>query len=210
MGNEANNTGYVHADNTINNLVVIDFETYHDKDYSLRKLSPGQYTEDPRFELLGAAVYSPLGAQAALDGKDRAFLRAEDRERGVFPFKNFCDKTDWDKTAILTHWRPYTEAVLHKLTTIQLSPSSSACVHPGKWFDTYGLAKAVHIPQRERALSLLKQRYGFGPSGNELVNLYGKHFVDLSTKEYERCAADALADVENIWRVYVCLQMEQG
>lgn len=37
-------------------VVVIDFETYFDADYSLKKMSTIEYIEDPRFEILGVAV----------------------------------------------------------------------------------------------------------------------------------------------------------
>jgi hypothetical protein len=36
--------------------VVLDFETYYDKEYSLRKMTPVEYILDPRFEVIGCAV----------------------------------------------------------------------------------------------------------------------------------------------------------
>jgi DNA polymerase len=38
------------------NTIVIDFETYYAKDYSLTKLSTQQYVDDPHFEVIGVAV----------------------------------------------------------------------------------------------------------------------------------------------------------
>lgn len=36
--------------------LLLDFETYYDKDYSLKKMPSLQYIRDPRFEVLGCAV----------------------------------------------------------------------------------------------------------------------------------------------------------
>ena len=37
-------------------LITLDFETYYNKDYSLKKLTTEEYVRDPRFEVLGIAV----------------------------------------------------------------------------------------------------------------------------------------------------------
>jgi DNA polymerase len=50
--------------------VVLDFETYYDKEYSLRKMTPVEYLLDTRFEVIGCAVIDREGLQARLlDGK---------------------------------------------------------------------------------------------------------------------------------------------
>lgn len=41
--------------------LVIDFETYFDSDFSLKKLSTSEYVRDARFEVLLAVVYDPVG-----------------------------------------------------------------------------------------------------------------------------------------------------
>ena len=37
-------------------LITLDFETYYDKEYSLKKLTMEEYVRDPRFEVIGVAI----------------------------------------------------------------------------------------------------------------------------------------------------------
>jgi hypothetical protein len=60
--------------------VVLDFETYYDKEYSLRKMTPVEYILDPRFEVIGCAVKQagdkPFGSTApALEVTSRVTAR---------------------------------------------------------------------------------------------------------------------------------------
>jgi hypothetical protein len=38
------------------NLVVLDFETYYDREYSLSKITTEEYIRDERFEAIGVAI----------------------------------------------------------------------------------------------------------------------------------------------------------
>ncbi len=38
------------------NIITIDFETYYDKEYGLKKLTTEAYIRDNRFEVIGVAV----------------------------------------------------------------------------------------------------------------------------------------------------------
>src|ERR1044072_6922023 len=44
--------------------LFLDFETYYDDEYTLKKLTPVEYILDPRFEAIGCAV------REGVDGKD--------------------------------------------------------------------------------------------------------------------------------------------
>jgi DNA polymerase len=50
------------------NLLFLDFETYYDKDYSLRKMTPAEYILDPRFETIMVAVKANDGPHDVIDG----------------------------------------------------------------------------------------------------------------------------------------------
>ena len=40
----------------MNQTITLDFETYYDKEYTLKKMTAEQYVRDPRFEAHGCAV----------------------------------------------------------------------------------------------------------------------------------------------------------
>ena len=50
--------------------LVIDFETYWEKGYSLKKMSIPEYVHDPRFRVYGAGVYSDTGITDFILGRD--------------------------------------------------------------------------------------------------------------------------------------------
>jgi DNA polymerase len=52
-------------------IVFLDFETYYDDEYSLRKITPVEYVLDPRFECIGCAIQEGLdGEPYWLDGPE--------------------------------------------------------------------------------------------------------------------------------------------
>ena len=50
--------------------VFIDFESYYDSEYSLKKISPYEYVLDPRFEALGCSFIIDAGTPFWIDGPD--------------------------------------------------------------------------------------------------------------------------------------------
>lgn len=52
-------------------LMFLDFETYYDNEFSLRRMTPAEYIMDPRFEVMGLAVKEGLdGDPYWVDGPD--------------------------------------------------------------------------------------------------------------------------------------------
>ena len=54
-------------------LITFDFETYYDREYSLRSMTPVEYILDPRFEMIGCAVKE--GRDQPVFMEDRDFRR---------------------------------------------------------------------------------------------------------------------------------------
>lgn len=78
--------------------LVIDFESYHDSDYSLKKMPTLQYIRDPRFECLGCAI--KLGEQDAVWISDAGALH------------DTLDALPWDRILLVAHHAQFDAAVL--------------------------------------------------------------------------------------------------
>ena len=62
------------------NLITLDFETYYDKDYSLKKLTTEAYIRDPRFEVIGFAYKVNDGPTTWVTSNITATLKSLDLE----------------------------------------------------------------------------------------------------------------------------------
>lgn len=78
--------------------LVIDFESYHDSDYTLKKMPTLQYIRDPRFECLGCAI--KLGGQDAVWISDAGALH------------DTLDALPWDRIMLVAHNAQFDAAVL--------------------------------------------------------------------------------------------------
>lgn len=73
------------------NIITLDFETYFDDEYSLKKMTTEAYVRDPRFEVLGVAVRTSNGLTQWWGG---------------------LPPIDWDNTAVLCHHAQFDGLIL--------------------------------------------------------------------------------------------------
>lgn len=79
-------------------IVGLDFETYYDKEYSLRKMTPVEYVLDPRFEAIGCAVKNPNEKAFWVEGPDLGkFFAQADKNAGYVTHNALFDMciTSW-------------------------------------------------------------------------------------------------------------------
>lgn len=154
-------------------LLVIDFETYYDQDYSLRKMTTANYIVHPYFEALGAACRWVDEPKAFwVDGPD---LQA------------FFDEVDWPSTAMIAHNMMFDGAVL------KWHYSKS----PGLYIDTMGMAQAKVFPYTGSAsLGKVAEYLGIGIKGSFIVNAKGKRRRDFTDDEWEQYKAYGMQDAD--------------
>lgn len=127
--------------------ITLDFETYYDAEYSLRKMTPVEYILDPRFEAIGCAV------------KDDDFSRwMSPDELGEYL------KTLPERVVIVSHNALFDMCIL----------SWRFKYTPHLMIDTLGMARAwVGHKLRSLSLASVAAHYGVGAKGDAIVKVTG-------------------------------------
>ena len=158
-------------------LIFLDFETYYDKEYSLRKMTPVEYVLDPRFEVIGCAV------KESMDGKP--YWLDGDALPAFFASLNPTE------TMLVTHNALFDMCIVAWIYNFV----------PRLMVDTLGVSRAL-LGHRLRSLSLasVSQHLGLGVKGNTVHNVIGmsaaaiklaglyESYVDYSCNDVALCA----------------------
>jgi DNA polymerase I-like protein with 3'-5' exonuclease and polymerase domains len=161
-------------------IITADWETYYDKDYSLKKLTTEAYVRDPRFEAIMLGLRWPDGRKEVITG-----THEEIQYR--------LDAIEWEHFAVLCHNTAFDAAIF----------SWRFNVRPRAWLDTLSMGRAM-FSARGNSLEMLAKRYGLGAKGNEIVNTLGLRRTDFTKEAFDRFAAYCLNDVQltyDLWHV---------
>src|SRR5262249_4733333 len=134
-------------------LVVLDGESYFDREYSLRRLDPASYILDPRFELFGIAVKEAGSAAYWVEGPDApAFFASLDPNDTMTTSHNaLFDNCIWS----------YRYGFVPRLMV-----------------DTLGVARAM-LSLKSNSLESVAKHLGLGAKGKEIHQAIGMRLADL-------------------------------
>jgi hypothetical protein len=136
-------------------IVTLDFETYYDAFYTLKKYSTSEYIRDPRFEVIICGVKVGTGPTIVLEGK------ALERR-----FKQI----DWSKTDLLCHNTPFDGFIM----------SHHYGVKPRRYLDTLAMARGLHGNDIRGDLDSVSLFYGgSGKIKDVLASAAGMHIGNL-------------------------------
>ncbi len=162
------------------NIITVDFETYYDKDISLRKLTTEEYVRHEQFEVIGVSV--------KVNNEETAWLSGPHDALKKYLHANY----DWENSAVLAHNTMFDGAILSWLFDI----------HPRVWLDTLCMARALHGTEVGGSLAFLAEKYGLGVKGNEIVNAVGKRLTDFNEEELGRYGDYCVNDTELTYKLY--------
>lgn len=164
-------------DPAFDTLISLDFETYYDRDYTLRKMATSDYVRDPRFETLLVGVKVNDAATVVLDAPTfAAWVRA----------------VDWSRCAVLAHHAHFDGLIL----------AHHYGVKPAMWFCTLSMARPLHGTDVGGSLEELMPFYGVGAKGREIENAVGKHAADFTPEEWARFADYCRNDVDGMKGIF--------
>jgi DNA polymerase len=132
--------------------IILDFETYYDKEYSLRKMTPVEYALDPRFENILCAVKEGWPSNQPtyyVDGTD---------------FDKWVKGAGLEHTAVVSHNALFDMCVL----------AWRYGVVPRLMIDTLGVSRAMlGYSLRSLSLSNVARHLGLGVKGDTVHNVIG-------------------------------------
>lgn len=159
--------------------IVIDFETYYDEEYSLKKMTTEAYIRDDRFECIGLSIK---------DGdKPTQFYRLE---LGL----------DIVRQLIQDNVRP---VVAHNARFDGGILALRYGIHPTHWVDTQPLMNVAHFSQYAGGESLYKagqalQKLGYDISskGTAVQDMLGVRGADMTEQQWQDYADYCITDVD--------------
>ena len=164
--------------------VFADWETYYDKVYSLRLMSPAEYILDHRFEMLGCGI--------AINDDAPKFMPREESISFLRSIK--------EPYALITHNALF-DAVICALRYD---------VHPDVLIDTMGMVRAVlqyKMPSGKVSLKAVLDFLGFEAKGDTVREMVGLHFDDIDRVQdlWIRFVAYTLRDVKGCREIFTTL-----
>jgi len=154
-------------------LIVLDFETYYSRDFSLSKLTTEEYIRSPEFEVIGVSV--------KLDDEPAVWCTGDDLE--VFAF---LQKFPWDKSLAVAHNAMFDMAIL----------SWKYGIKPLALGDTLSMARALHGSELSLSLKTLAAHYKLQAKGEEVVAALGMRRADFSPHGLKTYGAYCINDTE--------------
>jgi len=158
-------------------VVTVDFETYHDDEYSLKKLSTSEYVRDKRFEVLCVSIKVGDGKPKVVWGHDAAGAALR--------------RVDWAKHELLAHHTHFEGLIL----------SHHYGIVPRKYRDTLSMGRALFAKSERNDLGTLAERLGVA-NKLEMPDFRGKRLADIDPTLRALMARYVAGDVVSCAQAY--------
>ena len=136
--------------------LILDFETYFTSAYSLKKLSVSEYVRDPRFQVLGGSLLTPLS-----EPSPRFFWPEELEEQ--------LQLVDWANTILVAHNAKFEAFILH----------THYDIHPARIFCTLDAVNAIYQGAIRAGLDHVARELGLGSKSHNVNIFKDKTLLDL-------------------------------
>lgn len=138
----------------------LDFETYYDKAFSLKKLTTEEYIRSPQFEVIGVGVTEDGGEPMWFSGTRKAIY-------------------DW----LLQFNLPENMVIAHNAVFDMAILNWHFNLRPAAIVDTLSMARALHGTEVGGSLEKLAEHYGVGVKGKEVLAAEAKHRIDFTPED---------------------------
>jgi DNA polymerase len=158
-------------------ILGLDWETYYDDEYTLKKLTTTAYIRDDRFQIHGAA------------------LRWNHEKKSTwFPWEQlapYLKTIDWEDTALLAHHAHFDGLIL----------THHAKVIPAYYYDTLSMARALYSSETRARLDDVARYLGIGTKvAGYLDDVKGQR--EPTKTALRKLAAGARRDCDLMWQIF--------
>jgi len=160
-------------------LITLDFETYYDNKYSLKKLTMEEYIRDPKFQVKGVGI--------KVNNEKTEWASGSKKE-----IQKYLQGFDWQNSMVVAHNTLFDGAILNWCYGID----------PRVLVDTLCMSRALHGVATSASLQALAERYGIGEKGTEVVEAEGKRRSDFTEEELSRYGDYCINDVELTYKLF--------
>lgn len=170
-------------------FIVLDFETYYDRDYSLssKQMTTESYVRDPRFESYGCAIWISDMWASPQWFPHAQLLGERDKDIGGL-FRSI----DWARYCVVCHHAHFDGLIL----------AHHYHVRPGAWACTLAMSRLCLGQHVKHSLDSIRQRMGLPPKLSPYEERRGKHWAELDEPMRHRIAMGAIDEVQSIWIIF--------
>ena len=170
------------------NYLTLDFETYYDKEISLKKLTTQAYVMHPQMEVLMVSAKFNDDPVQVIDGEQ---------------IPTFFATVDWSNTAVIAHNAVFDGSILYWRYGVR----------PAMLIDTMSMAQALGVPTLAGSASLatcirLLQEAGYTvpPKGTEVLDALGKRRADFTPQQWAAYREYCKNDTDITWFLFKVLR----
>ena len=138
-------------------LLTLDFETYYDNEFSLKKLTTEEYIRDKRFEVIGVSI--------KVNDEKPAWITGTHEE-----IATRLKWYNWTNSMVLAHNTMFDGAILNWAFGIK----------PKIYLDTLCMGRALYGVEVGGSLEALAAREGVGKKGFEVLNTLGMRRTEFT------------------------------
>lgn len=162
------------------NILTLDFETYFDDDYTLKKLTTEHYIRDARFEALGVGVQ--------FNGGQRGWIE----QHRIQDWLNDFFYVQYPDCAVLMHHAHFDGLIL----------SHHYGIKPKFILDTLSMARLMLGNHLSVGLESLARHYGLSSKTVPYDRMRGRHWADMDADLRATLASGCLHDVALTWDIF--------
>ena len=165
-------------------MITYDFETYYDRDYSLKKCTMEEYIRSPQFQVIGVSVKK--------DEEDIRWITGSHEE-----IKSALEALHLENETVIAHNAAFDCAILNWVFGIR----------PKFIIDTMSMLRPIiGIYPQGVSLRAAAEFFGIGHKGDEIYNTVGKRLEDFTAEELQRFGEYCRNDVALTWELWKILR----